>query len=147
VPAQCRCYLVAFGGTAFSLLVNRPVLTTADGFGPACAFRRGTASLSRSMSCPRSEDNRSSVGCICCLDLPALPLRNGRHAELLSVAVEGSSDPSEPSGRPHHRPREPDRSVGVLVGGGLLGELMTNPVTRIGEVNRLKCDQGCEKDR
>ena len=27
------------------------------------------------------------------------------------------------------------------VGGGLLDELMTNPLARVGEVNRLKCDQ------
>src|SRR4030095_9625773 len=35
------------------------------------------------------EDDRSGAGGVCRLDLPALPLRNGRHAELLSVAVEG----------------------------------------------------------
>jgi hypothetical protein len=35
------------------------------------------------------EDNRSAAGGVRRLDLPALPLRNGRHAELLSVAVQG----------------------------------------------------------
>src|SRR5262245_2131815 len=35
------------------------------------------------------EDDRSGAGGVCRLDLPALPLRNGPHAELLSIAVEG----------------------------------------------------------
>jgi hypothetical protein len=47
------------------------------------------------------EDDRSAAGGVCRLDLPAFPLRNGRHAELLSVSVEG-----------HHAGRGPEDLLG-----------------------------------